>query len=280
MDFLTQVVVWLNAAADTLGRILLAPIAVLPGWLSATIIATVCGVVLLVVFKYTSFQRAIKCVRDDMKAHLLVLKRFRDNIPVVFRAQGHIFSGAILGVLLAILPVAVMLVPVSLMLGQIALWYQVRPLHVGEETVVTMNLNGSAGSPVPDVRLEPIDAVEVTVGPVRVPSKREMCWNIKTAENGTHHLTFLVNDQRVEKELAVGDGFMRVSTQRPGWNWLDVLLNPSEPPFPPDAAVRSIEIDYPKRISWTSGSDWWVYYWFVVSFISALWFRRLLNVNL
>src|SRR5262249_20809645 len=98
--------------------------------------------------------------------------------------------------------------------------------------------------------------------------------------NGTHGLIFLVNNQRVEKELAVGDGFMRGSLQRPGWNWGDVLLNPSESPFPPDAAVRSIEIDYPQRHSRTSGSDWWVYYWFAVSFISALCFRRFFNVNL
>jgi hypothetical protein len=280
MDALAQIIVWLNTLANALGRVMLVPIAVLPGWLSATLIAVVCGVVLLVVFKYTSFQGAIKSVRNDMKAHLLALKLFRDNMPVVFRAQGRIFSGAFLGVLLAILPVAVMLVPVSLILGQIALWYQARPLHVGEERVLTMKLNGDAGSPLPNVRLEPTEAVKISAGPVRVPSKHEICWNIKAAQNGTHRLAFLVNDQRVDKELAVGDGFMRVSTQRPGWNWVDVLLNPSEQPFPTDAVVRSIEIDYPQRNSWTSGSDWWVYYWFAVSFISALCFRRFFNVNL
>lgn len=280
MDVLAQIVVWLNTLANALGQLLLAPVALLPGWLSATIIATLSGVVLLVIFKYTSFQHAIKSVRNDMKAHLLALKLFRDNMPVVFRAQGRIFTGAFLGVLLAILPVAIMLVPVSLMLGQIALWYQARPLQVGQEAVLTMRLNGDAGTSLPQVRLEPTEAVEVSVGPVHVPSKREICWNLKAAEKGTHRLVFVVNDQRVEKELAVGDGFMRVSLQRPGWNWFDALLNPSEPPFPPDAAVRSIEIDYPQRDSWTSGSDWWVYYWFGVSFMSALCFRGLFNVNL
>ena len=34
MDFLAQVIVWLNALANAVGRVLLAPIGVLPGWLS------------------------------------------------------------------------------------------------------------------------------------------------------------------------------------------------------------------------------------------------------
>ena len=62
MDVLTRMVVWLNALANGLGGLLLAPIAVLPGWLSATVVAAVTGVLLLVVFKYTSNQRGIKRV--------------------------------------------------------------------------------------------------------------------------------------------------------------------------------------------------------------------------
>ena len=50
-------------------------------------------------------------------------------------------------------------------------------------------------------------------------------------------------------------------------------------PFAPDAPVRSIEISYPTRSSWTSGSDHWVIYWFAVSLIAAFCFRRTLGVN-
>jgi len=35
-----------------------------------------------------------------------------------------------------------MAVPVTLLLGQLALWYQARPLRVGEDTVITLELNG------------------------------------------------------------------------------------------------------------------------------------------
>jgi len=115
MSFLAQVVVWLNAIANAAGKWLLAPIGVLPGWLSATAVAAVTGVLLLAVFKYTSNQRAIKRVRDDIKAHLLVLKLFKDSALVVVRAQGRVFAGAFWLLVFSLVPMAVMLVPVMLM---------------------------------------------------------------------------------------------------------------------------------------------------------------------
>ena len=62
MSVLTHLAVWLNALANALGRVL-APIAWLPGWLSATLVAAVTGVVMLIAFKYTSNQRAIRRAR-------------------------------------------------------------------------------------------------------------------------------------------------------------------------------------------------------------------------
>ncbi len=158
---------------------------------------------------------------------------------------------------------------------------------------MTLQLNGVADAPFPDVTLRPSDAVETTVGPVRVQSKREVCWNIRARENGYHHLTFEVNGQTVEKELAVGDGFMRVSARRPERDVSEVLMNPAEAPFGPDSPVRSIDVDYPPRSWWTIGPDWlmdnwlmdylrrywWMVYWFGVSMVAGFCFRGVLKVN-
>jgi hypothetical protein len=279
MDVLTRVVVGLNALANALGKYVLAPVGVLPGWLSATVVAAVTGVLLLVVFKYTSNQRAIERVRHDIDANLLALKLFKDSIPVTLRAQGRLMMGAGRLLVLALVPTAVMIVPVTLALGQLSLWYQQRPLRVGEEAVVTLALNGDADAPFPEVTLRPTDAVETTVGPVRVLSKREVCWNIKARESGTHRLAFQVDGRTVNKELAVGDGYLRVSARRPAWVWSEALMYPAEGPLSPDSAVRSIEIAYPERPSWVSGTDWWVVFWFGVSLAVAFCFRRVLGVH-
>jgi hypothetical protein len=70
---LAQLVVLLNVVANAMGRLLFAPIAALPGWLSATLLACVTGALLLFIFKYTSNQAAIKRVRNEIDANLLSL---------------------------------------------------------------------------------------------------------------------------------------------------------------------------------------------------------------
>jgi hypothetical protein len=279
INLLVACVVRLNAAANVLGRSILAPVGSMPGWLSATIVAAATGVLLLVVFKYTSNQRTIKRVRDDINANLLALKLFKDSASVTLRAQGRMIVGGFRLMVLALVPMLVMALPVTLLLGQLSLWYQARPLHVGEDAVLTLALDGEADSPWPDVRLRPTAAAAVAVGPVRVRSKREICWRIEARESGDHRLVLDVDGRPCEKELAVGDGFRRVSALRPGWDWSEILLNPGEEPFRPGSPVRSIAIDYPGRSSWTSGSDSWVIYWFVVSMVAALCFRRALGVQ-
>jgi hypothetical protein len=280
MDFLAQIVVWLNTVTNALGNLCLAPISLVPGWLSATLIAAVTGLVMLIVFKHTSNQRAIKAARDEIKANLLALKLFKDNVGVTLRAQGHILLGAVRLLVHALVPMAVMALPMTMLLAQLALWYQARPMRIGEEAIMTVTLNGEPGASWPKITLQPTKAVEIAVGPVHVASKREVCWNMRAREVGLHRLVFHVDGQDIDKELAVGGGFMRVSTVRPGWSWSDALLNPWEHPFSPDSPVQSIEIDYPNRASWTSGTDTWVIYWFAVSLVAALLCRGMLGVNL
>jgi hypothetical protein len=280
MNAVTQAVDWLNAAARLLGRPVLACLAVLPAWLSVTVAGAVTGVLMLVAFKYTSDQRAIKRARDGIKAHLLSLKLFKESAVVALRAQAGLLVGAARLFQLSLVPIAVMAVPVTLILGQFSLLYQARPLRVKEEVVLTLKLDGNVGDPWPEVRLEAPDEVEVLTGPVRVKSQREVCWELRALKRGTHRLVFVVGGQRVEKELAAGDGLMRVSVRRPEWRVTEALTHPGEAAFPPGSSVRSIDVEYPKRSSWWSGADRWVVSWFAVSLVSAFCFRRALNVNL
>ena len=280
MNFLAQIVTWINVVTNTLGKFLLAHIGVLPGWLSNTIVSAVAGVVLLTIFKYTSNQSAIARVRDGIKANMLALKLFKDSISVTLKAQGQLFKGAVLLLVHAIRPMLVMIVPVSLLLSQMGLWYQSRPLSPGEETVVTMKLNDNIETSWPDVSLESTPAADVIIGPVRVLSKRQIYWKIKAIENGCHRINFQVGQQQIGKELAIGDGFMRVSAERPGWHWADILLHPWEKPFRGDSVVQSISIDYPDRPSLTSGTDWWLIYFFIASLVFALIFKPFLKVKI
>ena len=280
MYFFAQIASWVNVLTNAFGNFFLAPIAMLPGWLSNTIISGVTGVFLLVIFKYTSNQRAIGKIRDDIKAHMLALKLFKDSISVTLHAEVRVFKGAFFLLFHAIPPMLVMIFPVSLLLAQMSLWYQSRPLLPGEVAVMTVKLNDNVGGRWPTVNIEPAPVAEVTVGPVRVFSRREICWEIKALENGNHRITLDVNRHQIEKELVIGDGFIRVSSTRPAWNWANILMHPAEKPFAPDSIVQSVNIDYPDRLSWTSSANWWLIYFFIASMVFAFISRPFLKIRI
>ena len=271
---------FLNILVNTIAGYLLAPIGMLPGWLSKTIISAITGVLLLIIFKYTSNQKAIGKVKDNIKANLLALKLFKDELSVTFHSQGRIFLGATRLLRYSLWPLLVMMVPVLLELSQMGVWYQWRPLRLGETTLVTMRLAGKIDEPMQQVKFLPNSGVEPVLGPVHITSKREICWEIRALKEGFYDLVFQVDQQQIEKELAVGDGLMRISAVRPSWNWTTILTHPLEKPFDKDSPVQAISIDYPDRVSWTSGTDYWLIYFFCASLVFALLFKPFLKVKI
>jgi len=276
---LSQVFTWLNVVFNAVGKVCLAPVGAIPGWLSNTIISAVMGVLLLLLFKYTSNQKAIGRVRDKIKVNMLALKLFKDNLRVTFQSQGRLFAGAFGLLFHSLKPLAVMIVPVVLILAQMAAWYQFRPIKVDEKTLVILKLNGAENAPIPTVSLDLPQASEV-VNWIPIPSLQEVWWEVRAHQEGEYQLVFAVDGEKFEKDLVVGRGLKRVSPLRPGQNWGDIILFPLEPPFAQDSLVQSISIAYPQRDSKIYGADWWMGYFFVVSIIFALLFKPILKVNI
>ena len=204
---------------------------------------------MLVVFRFTSNQRAIRSIRNQIKANMLALTLFKDDIFVSLRCQTRIFVGAIGLVLHSLIPMAVMVLPVTLLLGQASLWYQARPLQVGEEAVVTVQLRGNSRAVLDEIALEEDPAIVVVTGPVRIRKKNLICWNIRPEEAGENLLQFEIDGQTYTKELSVGDGFKLTSLRRPPADWKQALLYPAETPFGEDSLVQSIDVDFPARTS-------------------------------
>ena len=80
----------LNPICTALGDGIYAVLGPLPPWLSLTILSAIAGLLALVVFRYTSNQKAIGRALDDIKANLLALKLYKDELRVTFQAQGRL----------------------------------------------------------------------------------------------------------------------------------------------------------------------------------------------
>jgi hypothetical protein len=281
VDFLVPVLRGLNWVMNALFGVLFAPIGWVPGWLSITVVSGVMGVVLLALFKVTSNQQAIGRTRDSVDANLLAIKLFKDNIGVTLKSQATVFASAFKLLYYSIIPMLIMMVPVTLILAQMGLWYQARPFDIGGDKplVLQIKLNPTLEA-LPDVSLVPNNAVLALAGPVRVFSKKEVYFKLSPQKEGRHTLVFKVGDELVEKSLTVGTDLMRVNPIRPGRDILDVLLYPLEKPFSKDSLVQSIRIDYPDRDSWVYGTDYWIFYFFVVSMIFAFALKPFLKVRI
>ena len=281
MNLLTSIIIWLNTIANALGKILFAPIIVnTPGWLSNTIISAIVGLLLLIIFKYTSNQAAIGKTRDSIKAAMLALKLFKDSMAVTMKSQRQLFGGAFALLFHAIRPMLVMIVPVVLIISQMAAFYQNSPLKIGDKTMVTLQLNPDVKSDWPNVQLNTSEAFDIVTGPVRASANHQLYWIIKAQKDGPHKINFSVGTDQFQKKLAIGSDFMLISPKRPGRNISDLLMNPCEKPFSTDSVVQSISIDYPDRISKTSGTDYWIIFFFVISMIFAFIFKPFLNVKI
>lgn len=280
MNFLAYILSLINVPVNAAFALLLAPVGLMPGWLSNTIIAAITGLILLTIFKYTSNQKAIGKIRDNIKANTLALKLFKDSLSITFLSQARLFKAALLLLVYSIVPMMVMIIPVSLLLAQMGLWYQARPLLPGEKTTVSMVLNDNHSSSISTVNIESIPGAEVLIGPVRILSKNEINWQIQAVEPGRYDIVFKVDEQQVEKQLLVGEGFMRISPKRPSWRWTQILQHPLEKPFTADSVVQSINIDYPKRSSKVSGTNYWLIYFFLASLGFSLLFKGFLKVRI
>ncbi len=267
---------FLNPILTAIGDGVYAVLDPLPDWLGLTIISAALGVVILVAFRYASNQTAIGRAKDDIKANLLVLRLYKDQLAVVFQAQCRM-AWAILrlqGLLLR--PIAILLIPILLCMAQMGIRYQWRPLRPGETTVITMKLHEDVDE-FGEIVLTPSAGVTIEAGPV--PGGGAVVWRVRGGDVGRHTLKFRVHDTIVEKELVVGSRFQRVSAVRPDARWTAQFLHPVERPLPSNSPARSIALLYPSTDSWICGADYWVLYQLAVSLVVALVLRPLFGVR-
>lgn len=238
-----------------------------PPWVGLVILSIVLGVLMLVVFHYTSNQTAIGRARDAITANLLALKFYKDDLRVVLRSQVRILAA--LGRLQwhMLRPVFIMLLPMLLALGQMGLRYQWRPLHPGETALVQVFLTQQTYlNPPPSLRAERGATIEV--GPLR--GQHDYAWRIRATQPGRHTLSLDVGDTTLTKELVVGDPAQRVSAARTGYRWAAQIMHPAEPLLPAGSSVREVTVSYPGVDSYLHGSGWWLLWFFVLSMLTAL----------
>lgn len=269
----------INRIMTLIFDVLFAPFVAAPGWLSLIVFSAIASVAGLLVYKYTSNQASIKRVKDRIKANMLAIKLFKDDLGVMFRSQAKTLVCALHLLRYSLLPMAVMIVPFVLVVAQLALRYQWRPLQPGETVVMTAQLTPGHDVTRLNPILEPSEGAVCETPPVRIASLNQVVWLLRATAPGRHVLRLRMGGEVVEKSIDVGDGFRRVSALRSNGSFVDAVLHPGETPLPADSAVQSIALDYPARDSWFYGETFWLIWLIALSFVVALLVKPALGVE-
>lgn len=245
--------------------------------------SAITGVLMTLVFRYTSNQKALVRVVDRSRGHLLAIKLFKDDLRGMFGSLFHVLRLVGARLWYSVAPILVMIVPLLLLLAQLALRYEHRPLKVGESAIVELQLTPDAWVSYQGAKLERSENIAIETEALRDASQHAVVWRIRPTSQGSSMLRWQLGPTAVEKQLVSSDHngeLQMVSRRRAGANWFDRVLNPGEPSFSLFSPIAAIVVHYPRRetplLGWAV--PWWLTF-FGVSIIVALVMQPVLKVK-
>src|SRR5271170_7594487 len=98
--------------------------------------SVVVGLLMVVVFGYTSDQKAIRVAKDRLQAHLLALRLFQDQIAVVLRSYGRIVLATGCYLRLAFKPLLIVILPLTFLMVQLDRYFGYEAIRTGKSFLV------------------------------------------------------------------------------------------------------------------------------------------------
>ena len=269
----------LNAISDTL----LGPLAGWPPLVTLVLVSAVAGVLMSIVFRYTSNQQALRRVADRSRAQVLAIKLFKDDPVGIFRSLGQLMKCTGLRLWYSLPPMLVMLVPFVLLLTQLAQRYEYRPLQPGEKMIVEARLAQRAWPRSAEVALQLPSQIEVEARPLRDHQQHTIYWRARVIAAAPATLSLQVGSQQVDMPITLaddGERLLRVTARRPGAEFWERLLHPGQPGFAADDPLQALTVHYPRRATPLLGFDvpWWLTF-LLVSMLAAVLVRPLVKVS-
>jgi len=243
------------------------------------VISLIIGLAMVLVFGYTSDQKAIHIAKDRLKAHLLALRLFQDQIRVVLLAYvrivlatGRYFRLAFKPLLFVIVPITFLIVEVDRYLGSV-------PLSTGETFLIKARIDN------PDLlnqaSLQLPDGLASTAPPVHEPAENTISWRLIAERTGEYAVNVQVADQVFSKRVVVGSGVQRLSPVRVRGKCWERFLVSAEPALPANQSVEVIDVQYPSREIAFAGMEWnWIWLFFVLSMTAGFLFKSILGIEI
>ncbi len=249
-----------------------------PLWLVLAISILV-GLVMVIVFRYTSDQKAIARAKDRLKAHLLAVRLFQDQLPVVLRAYGCILLGTGSYLRLAFTPLLIAIVPITLLIVQLDRYFGEMPFQAERTFLVEARVEDDAL--LEQLQLQLPDGLLSSAPAVHVPKDKTVAWRVVAQQDGQFEVNVQAGGDSASKRVVVEPGLARLSPIRLRGHFWKRILESSEPPIPGTSAISSIEVNYPARNIPFAWMEWnWIVLFFVVSLIAGFIFKSVFGIQI
>lgn len=244
-------------------------------------VSLLAGILMLIVFRFTSNQEGIKKSKAKVSAYILEMRLFNHDLGKMLAALGKTLAANILYLRYMIVPIIVIIIPVIIILIEVSYRYEHRPLRPDEHVIVKAVLKPRLPVVETRVSLQVPEDIKIETPELRIKSSNEVDWRISAQKRGVYQLHFLVNGKLFEKNLHVGNELAALSTKRIGSSFYAFLLNHSEPELSNDSPFVSLQIKYPERSLSIMGLKLhWIVWFFIFSVIFGFAFKSVFKVEL
>ena len=242
-------------------------------------ISLVIGLLMVIVFCYTSDQKAIHVAKDRLKAHLLALRLFQDQIQVVLRSYVRIVLAIGRYLRLAFKPLLFVIIPMTFLIVQVDRYLGLAPLSTGESFLVKARMDNPDSLNQASLQLP--QGLTTTAPPVHVPAQNEVAWRLVADKAGEYVVNVQVAGQLFAKRVVVGSGMPQLSPLRLRGKIWERFFVSAEPALPANRSVEAIDVQYPAREIAFAGMQWnWIWLFFVLSLAAGFLFKSILGIEI
>jgi hypothetical protein len=243
------------------------------------LVSLIVGLVMVVVFRYTSDQKAIRITKDQLKAHLLAVRLFRDQPPIVLSSYGRIMRSTGRYLKLAFLPLLYVILPLTLLMVQLDRYLGFVPLQTGQPFLV--KVHAASADTLNEALLQLPPEIAATAPAVHIPAENEVVWRVVAEKNGNYEVNIAAAGQTFSKRAVVSSGLARISPVRfRGRFWKRMVVS-GEPALPENSPIQSIEVSYPARSIYFAWLEWnWIWLFFVLSLGGGFFFKSILRIEI
>jgi len=239
------------------------------------------GLGMVVLVGYTSDQKGIARAKDQLKAHLLAVRLYRDQLHVVMGAYGKVLRGTARYLRLAFKPLLYVIIPITVLIVQLDRVLGLSAIRA--DTPFLLTVRASNAEAINGISIDLPAEIKADAPPVHVSAENEVVWRLMASREGSYEVKIIADGQSATKTVRVSSELARVSPIRMRDHFWERIFVSGESALPESIPVESIAVDYPERNIQLGIADYkmnWIWLFFILSMIAGFVFKELLGIQI